>query len=81
MARRLAALAGMVILLVLALTLLWRVYLHHIRVNPDEPEMPGLAFSARRLPLAVSELGPLQPIGFGSSANPVAIVKISNDYS
>jgi hypothetical protein len=45
--RRLAALAGILILLVLALTLLWRVYLHHIRVNPDETGLTDLATGAR----------------------------------
>jgi cytochrome b561 len=52
--RRLAALAGILVLVVLALTLLWRVYLHHTRVNPDENGLTELAtragFVAARAP-------------------------------
>lgn len=39
-ARRIAALAGIVIVIALALALLWRVYLHHQQADPygrDEP--------------------------------------------
>jgi hypothetical protein len=39
-ARRLASIAGIIVLLALALTLLWRVYLHHQQADPytrDEP--------------------------------------------
>jgi len=39
-ARRIAALAGIVLLLALALSLLWRVYLHHRQANPYEREEP-----------------------------------------
>ena len=38
--RRLASLAGIVVLIALALTLLWRVYLHHHQADPYEREEP-----------------------------------------
>jgi hypothetical protein len=34
MARRFAAMLGLVIVIVLALTLLYRVYLHHVHTEP-----------------------------------------------
>lgn len=37
-ARRIASLAGIVILIALALTLLWRVYLHHNQADPYQRE-------------------------------------------
>ena len=37
-ARRIASLAGIVVLIALALTLLWRVYLHHNQADPYERE-------------------------------------------
>lgn len=37
-ARRIAALIGIVVLIGLALTLLWRVYVHHREADPDERE-------------------------------------------
>lgn len=36
--RRIASLAGIVVLIALALTLLWRVYLHHHQADPYERE-------------------------------------------
>ena len=40
MARRLAALFGIVAILVLAALLMWRVYRHHERLTPqDEPSL------------------------------------------
>ena len=36
MARRIAALFGLIAVLALALTLLWRVYLHHTYAEPYE---------------------------------------------
>jgi hypothetical protein len=36
--RRLAAAVGIVLVLALAITLLWCVYLHHSRAEPFEPE-------------------------------------------
>jgi hypothetical protein len=38
MGRRLLAMLGILILVVLALTLLWRVHSHHLRAVPLEPE-------------------------------------------
>lgn len=38
--RRIAALAGFIIVVALALTLLWRVYLHHLEADPDAREEP-----------------------------------------
>jgi len=38
MLRRIASLAGIVVLIALALTLLWRVYLHHHQADPYERE-------------------------------------------
>jgi hypothetical protein len=57
--RRVAALAGILILIVLALTLLWRVYLHHEWVNPDEEGMTELAGP----PGAVAPCGQDAPYG------------------
>jgi hypothetical protein len=39
-ARRIAALAGIVILIALAMSLLWRVYLHHQQAAPYSREEP-----------------------------------------
>ena len=39
-ARRIAALAGIIVLLALALSLLWRVYVHHRQANPYERDEP-----------------------------------------
>ena len=39
-ARRIASIAGIIVLLALAMALLWRVYLHHRQADPytrDEP--------------------------------------------
>ncbi|HYC90879.1 MAG TPA: hypothetical protein VEO54_16800 [Thermoanaerobaculia bacterium] len=38
--RRIASLAGIVILLALALVLLWRVYLHHQQADPYDRDEP-----------------------------------------
>jgi hypothetical protein len=38
--RRIAALAGIVVLLGLALVLLWRVYLHHQQADPYDRDEP-----------------------------------------
>ena len=38
MLRRIASLAGIIVLIALALTLLWRVYLHHNQADPYERE-------------------------------------------
>jgi hypothetical protein len=38
--RRIASLAGMVVLIALALTLLWRVYLHHQQADPYDRDEP-----------------------------------------
>jgi hypothetical protein len=47
MARRIGALIGIVVVLGLAVTLLWRVHLHHqMTRNPDEPALVSL--NARR---------------------------------
>jgi hypothetical protein len=40
MTRRIAALAGIVVVIALALTLLWRVYLHHEQADPYAREEP-----------------------------------------
>ncbi len=34
--RRIAALAGFILLIALAVTLLWRVYVHHVQADPYE---------------------------------------------
>ena len=39
-ARRIAALAGIVVLLALVLSLLWRVYVHHRQADPYDREAP-----------------------------------------
>lgn len=39
-ARRLASIAGIIVLLALALVLLWRVYLHHQQADPYDREEP-----------------------------------------
>ena len=38
--RRIASLAGIVVLIALALTLLWRVYLHHQQADPYDRDEP-----------------------------------------
>ena len=38
--RRIASLAGIIVLIALAMTLLWRVYLHHRQADPYEREEP-----------------------------------------
>jgi hypothetical protein len=40
MTRRLLATIGLVVLLALAMTLLWRVYVHHTRAEPYERDEP-----------------------------------------
>jgi len=45
MTRRLIATFGIVVILALAMTLLWRVYVHHLRARPydsDEPVIVSL---------------------------------------
>ena len=39
-ARRIAALAGIIILIALAVSLLWRVYVHHEQADPYAREEP-----------------------------------------
>jgi hypothetical protein len=39
MGRRVLALIGIFVLVTLALTLFWRVYAHHLRAAPLEPEL------------------------------------------
>ena len=39
-ARRIASLAGIVVLIALALVLLWRVYLHHEQAEPYDRDEP-----------------------------------------
>jgi hypothetical protein len=39
-ARRIASLAGIVVLIVLAVVLLWRVYLHHEQADPYDRDEP-----------------------------------------
>jgi hypothetical protein len=38
--RRIASLVGILVLIALALTLLWRVYLHHEQADPYERDEP-----------------------------------------
>ena len=40
-ARRIAALAGFLALVALALLLLWRVYVHHVQADPYERDEPA----------------------------------------
>jgi hypothetical protein len=40
--RRIAAMAGLIALVVLALAFLWRVYQHHEAADPDALEAPAL---------------------------------------
>ena len=40
--RRIAALAGLIALVILALALLWRVYRHHHAADPYELEQPAM---------------------------------------
>ena len=40
-ARRIASLAGIVVLLALAATLLWQVYVHHHQADPYDREEPA----------------------------------------
>jgi hypothetical protein len=53
MARRICAMLGIVVVVGLALTLMWRVYLHH-RAAGEEYDEPGVIASARK----ASGLGP-----------------------
>lgn len=46
MARRIGAMLGIVVVVGLALTLMWRVYLHH-RAAGEEYDEPGVVASAR----------------------------------
>ncbi|MBV9493193.1 MAG: hypothetical protein JOZ54_03020 [Acidobacteria bacterium] len=47
MARRIAALAGMLVILGLALVLLWRVYLHHEgATHPEDSTLVELSLRA-----------------------------------
>ena len=39
-ARRIAALAGIIVIIALAMSLLWRVYLHHQQADPYSREEP-----------------------------------------
>lgn len=50
MARRVAAMFGLVLVIALALTLLYRVYIHHTRTEPyvDEAEGAIVALDARK---------------------------------
>jgi uncharacterized membrane protein len=40
--RKLTALAGLILLVVLAAALLWRVYRHHAASDPDEMDTPAI---------------------------------------
>ncbi|MGN6184175.1 MAG: hypothetical protein ACTHQM_11025 [Thermoanaerobaculia bacterium] len=40
--RRIAAMAGLVVLIVLAIALLWRVYRHHHAADPYDLEQPAM---------------------------------------
>jgi hypothetical protein len=51
-ARRIASLAGIVVLLALALTLLWRVYVHHHQADPYDREEPATV-EVRRPPFEI----------------------------
>jgi hypothetical protein len=42
MMRRLTALAGLLVLIVLAVALLWRVYRHHHAADPYDLEQPAV---------------------------------------
>lgn len=42
--RRIAAMIGIVVLVVLALTLFWRVWRHHNEADPYELETPAVVF-------------------------------------
>ena len=46
MARRISAVLGIFALVILALLLIWRVYLHH-RAGGDEDDGPGVIASQR----------------------------------
>lgn len=47
MARRLAAFVALVAILALALTLLWRVYGHHVQNGPLEEPAPSVVEAGR----------------------------------
>jgi hypothetical protein len=53
--RRIAAAFGIVLVLALAITLLWCVYLHHTRAEPFEPDnravvaLPSLVASGAKI--------------------------------
>jgi hypothetical protein len=40
--RKLTALAGLILLVVLAAALLWRVYRHHAASDPDDMDVPAV---------------------------------------
>ena len=46
--RRVLALIGFVVVVALALTLLWRVYVHHTRATPGLDDEPALVVLAGR---------------------------------
>jgi hypothetical protein len=50
--RRIAAALGIVILLVLAGALLWRVYVHHTRAEPYNSDEPAVVELAKKLQAA-----------------------------
>ncbi|MGZ8796738.1 MAG: hypothetical protein ACXW2F_05280 [Thermoanaerobaculia bacterium] len=52
MARRISAMLGIVVVVGLALTLMWRVYLHH-RAAGDEYDEPGVVAAAGTAPEVV----------------------------
>ncbi|HJQ39472.1 MAG TPA: hypothetical protein VKB93_20200 [Thermoanaerobaculia bacterium] len=48
MTRRLLATFGIIAILALALTLLWRVYVHHVHTQPYDSEEPVVVFLRSR---------------------------------
>ena len=56
MARRIGAMLGIVVVVGLALTLMWRVYLHH-RAAGEEYDEPGVVASARKAFLGPASAG------------------------
>ena len=59
-ARRIASLAGIVVLVALALALLWRVYLHHSQADPYEREEPATVEVRRLTDELRKNCGPLE---------------------
>jgi hypothetical protein len=53
MARRIAALVGIVALVVLATTLLWQVYLHHAEDDPDRGDEPATVHLKRGVEMPI----------------------------